>query len=284
MFKLSPSFFVLLPSSLVADAPDLRQKTLKIGSIGRALAIFRVGKVCIYNDDDPHLKNQASEVGVISTLLNYLETPQYLRKLLFPRARELRCAGLLPPLRTPHHPLADEKTRPGDYREAVVMDAGKRGSLLELGIRERGFTSEKLSVGQRVTVRLGEGLGEGKRAVELVPRSEVGEYWGYEVLRAKTLAEALKVLKTDYMIGTSRHGQNLYEAVQAIRSSNPRSVAVAFGGSYAGLFEICERQGVDAGKLFDVIINTIPNQGTATVRTEEALVATLALLNALIGG
>ncbi len=61
-------------------------------------------------------------------------------------------------------------------------------------------------------------------------------------------------------------------------------MAVAFGGSYAGLFEICERQDVDAGKLFDVIINTIPNQGTATVRTEEALVATLALLNALIGG
>lgn len=284
MPKPPTSFFVLLPSSLVADAPDLRQKTLKIGSIGRALAIFRVGKICIYNDDDPHLKNQASEAGLISTLLHYMETPQYLRKLLFPRTRELRYAGLLPPLRTPHHPLADEKTAPDNYREAVVIDAGKRGSLLELGIRERGFTSEKLGVGERVTVRLGKALGEGKRAIERVTRSKVGEYWGYEILRAKTLAEALKVLKADYIIGTSRYGKNLYEAVQAIRSSNPRSVAVAFGGSYAGLFEICERQGVDAGKLFDVIINTIPNQGTATVRTKEALVATLALLNALIGG
>jgi len=284
MPRTSTSFFVLLPSSLVADAPDLRQKTLKIGSIGRALAIFRVGKICIYNDDDPHLKNQASEAGLISTLLHYMETPQYLRKLLFPRTMELRYAGLLPPLRTPHHPLVDEKTAPDDYREAVVIDAGKRGSLLELGICERGFTSEKLGVGERVTVRLGKSLGEGKRAIERVTRSKVGEYWGYEILRAKTLAEALKVLTADYIIGTSRYGKNLYEAVQAIRSSNPRSVAVAFGGSYAGLFEICERQGVDAGKLFDVIINTIPNQGTATVRTEEALVATLALLNALIGG
>lgn len=283
MPKPSTSFFVLLPSSLVTDAPDLRQKTLKIGSIGRALAIFRVGKICIYNDDYPHLKNQASEAGLISTLLNYMETPQYLRKLIFPRTKELRYAGLLPPLRTPHHPLADEKTAPGDYREAVVIDAGKRGSLLELGIRERGLTDKKLSVGERVTVRLDKSLGEGKRAIELIPRSKVGEYWGYEVLRAKTLAEALKVLTADYMIGTSRYGKNLNEAVHAIRSSNPRSVAVAFGGSYAGLFEICERQGVDAGKLFDVIINTIPNQGTATVRTEEALVATLALLNALTG-
>lgn len=284
MPRTSTSFFVLLPSSLVADAPDLRQKTLKIGIIGRALAIFRVGKVCIYNDDDPHVKNQTSEVKIISTLLHYMETPQYLRKLLFPRTRELRYAGLLPPLRTPSHPLADEKTAADNYREAVVIDVDKRGSLLETGIRERGFTSEKLSVGQRVTVRLGKSLGEGKRAIELVPRSKVGEYWGYEVFRAKTLAEALKVLKADYVTGTSRHGQNLYEAVQAIESNKPHSVAVAFGGSYAGLFEICERQGVDANKLFDVVINTIPSQGTATVRTEEALVATLALLNALIGG
>lgn len=283
IFKPSPPLFVLLPSSLVADAPDLRQKTLKIGLIGRALAIFRVGKICIYNDDDPHLKNQASETELISTLLHYMETPQYLRKLLFPHTQELRYAGLLPPLRTPHHPLADEKTAPGDYREAVVIDAGKRGSLLELGMRERGLTDKKLSVGERVTVRLDKSLGEGKRAIELIPRSEVGEYWGYEVLRAKTLAEALKVLKANYIIGTSRHGKDLNEAVHAIRSSNPRSVAVAFGGSYAGLFEICERQGVDAGKLFDVIINTIPNQGTATVRTEEALVTTLALLNVLTG-
>lgn len=281
--KIPPSFFVLLPSSLVTDTSDLRQKTLKIGSIGRVLAMFRVGKVCIYYDDDSHLKNQASEVEVISTLLRYMETPQYLRKLLFPRTKELRYAGLLPPLRTPHHPLADEKTSLGDYREVVVVDAGKRGSLLELGIRERGFTNEKLNVGERVTVRLGKSLGEGKRAIERVHRSEVGEYWGYEILRAKPLAEALKVLKAGYIIGTSRYGKNLYEAVQAIRSSNPRSVAVVFGGPYAGLFEICERQGVDAGKLFDVIINTIPNQGTATVRTEEALMATLALLNALTG-
>ena len=282
--RTSASFFVLLPSSLVADAPDLRQKTLKIGTIGRALAIFCIDKVCIYHDDDPHVKNQALEAKIISTLLHYMETPQYLRKILFPHAQELRYAGLLPPLRIPSHPLADEKTDAGNYREAVVIDVDKLGSLLELGIRERGFTSEKLKFGQRVTVRLGESLSEGKRAVELVPRSKAGEYWSYEVFSAKTLAEALKVLKSDYVIGTSRYGQNLYEAVQAIKSNKPHSVAVAFGGSYAGLLEICERQGVDANKLFDVVINTIPNQGTATVRTEEALVATLALLNALIRG
>ena len=279
--KLSAS--VLLPASLVIDAPDLYQKTVKVGMIGRALAIFRVNKVCIFNNDDPNVKNQTTEANLIAALLRYLETPQYLRKLLYPRTKELRYAGLLPPLRTPHHPLRGEKNRPGDYREGVVIETGKNRSLLEIGLSEKATIGERLRLGQRLTVRLGRKTGD-CIAVTRVTRSEILEYWGYEVLQTKTLAEGLKVLKADYVIGTSRRGQNLYEAVQAIKSSNPSSVAVVFGGSYAGLFEICERQGVDASKLFDVVINTIPSQGTATVRTEEALVATLALLNALIEG
>ncbi len=282
---MMPKLFVsvLLPASLAIDAPDPRQKTIKVGLVGRALAIFRVGRVCIYNDDDPNVRSQAAEAKLITALLRYMEAPQYLRKLLFPRTEELRYAGLLPPLRTPHHPLETEKNRPGDCREGAVVEAGGNQSLLEIGLPEKAIINEKLIVGQRLTVRLGKKSGD-RIPVTPVTRTEVSEYWGYEVLQAKTLGEGLKVSKAEYTIGTSRRGQNLYEVVQAIKSSNTRSVAVAFGGPYAGLFEICERQGVDARKLFDVVINTIPSQGTATVRTEEALVSTLALLNVLTGG
>lgn len=279
--KLSVS--ILLPTSLVADASELRQKTVKIGSIGRALAIFGVDKVCIYNDDDSNTKNQAIEAKLIISLLNYMETPQYLRKLLFPHTNELRYAGLLPPLRTPHHPLRNEKNKPGDYREGVVIETNKNQSLLEIGLPEKAVVGEKFKVGWRLTIKLGKKSGN---VIPVTPavRAEVPLYWGYEIMQAGGLAEGLKVLKTDYSVGTSRLGQNLYEAVQAIKSSKSHSVAVTFGGPYAGLFEICERQGVDADELFDAIINTIPDQGTATVRTEEALVATLALLNMLIEG
>ncbi len=278
-----PSISVLLPASLAADASDLRSKTVKVGSVGRALAIFRVESVCIYNDEDPNVKNQTAEAELINILLRYMETPQYLRKLLFPRAKELWYAGLLPPLRTPHHPLQSEKVQPGVYRDGVVIKADKNQSLLEVGLPEKAVVGGKLGVGQRLTLRLGKRSGDHILATP-VPRAEVKEYWGYEVLRAKSLAEGLKVMKAEYSIGTSRHGQNLYEAMQAIKSGKPRSVAVAFGGPYAGLFEICERQGVDAGKLFDAIVNAVPDQGTVTVRTEEALVTMLALLNALTGG
>jgi predicted SPOUT superfamily RNA methylase MTH1 len=273
---------VLLPTSLAADAPDLRQKTVRVGSIGRALAVFRVEKVCIYADDDPNLKNQAEETELITMLLRYMETPQYLRKLLLHHTEELRYAGLLPPLRTPHHPLQSEKNRPGDYREGVVVEVSKNQSLLEIGLPEKAVIGERLRVGQRLTLRLGKKSGDQILATQ-VTRGEISEYWGYEVLRAKSLAEGLKVLKADCSIGTSRRGQDL-SAVHAMESGKPRNVAVAFGGPYAGLFEICERQGVDANKLFDAVMNTIPNQGTATVRTEEALIATLAVLNVLNEG
>ncbi|MCD6248228.1 MAG: hypothetical protein J7J17_02110 [Hadesarchaea archaeon] len=279
-----PSIFVLLPASLTVDASNLRQKTEKVGIVGRVLAIFRVEKVCIYNDDDPEVQNQEEESNLIVKLLQYMETPQYLRKLIFPRARELRYAGLLPPLRTPHHPLRDERTKIGDYREGVVVESSDRGSVLELGLRERGVMDEKFEVGKRLTVRLGKRLPGAYRRVFPVERSEIGEYWGFEVLRAESLVEGLEELRAEYRVGTSRYGQNLYGALELIRSSNPDSVAIALGGPNQGLHEICERQGADPSEVFNVIVNAIPDQGVETVRTEEALLATLALLNALLGG
>lgn len=282
--KLPVSLSALLPTSLVADAPNLQHKTIKVGLIGRALAIFRVGNVILYNDDDPRTKDQAAEAKLAATLLRYIETPQYLRKLLFPRERDLRYAGLLPPLRTPHHPLSNERMRPGDYREVVVIQTDKHGSTLEIGLHEKGVTNERLKVGQRLTVKLEEKLDKNHITVTPVARKQIDEYWGYGVSLTKNLADALKYSKADYLIGTSRHGKNLYEAVRGIESSNPMGVAVAFGGPYTGLFEICERQGVDAKELFDIAINTIPQQGTATVRTEEALAVTLGLLNVLLWG
>ncbi|MBC7219075.1 MAG: hypothetical protein H5T49_02935 [Hadesarchaea archaeon] len=278
----NPEISVLLPTSLTADSSDLRQITFKVGLVGRALAIFRVSRVCIYNDDDPNVEDQEKQAKIIGLLLSYLETPQYLRKILFPRSEELRYVGLLSPLRTPSHPLQEERNQKGDYREGVVIESGKR-SIVEIGLPMKGIYPGKLPLKQRLTVRLGSREGDFIR-VTPVAREEITEYWGYQISRAKSLAEGLKAVKSDYYIGTSRRGQNLYEAVQAIKSSKPRSVAVAFGGPYAGLFEICRRQGVEASELFDVIINSVPNQGTATVRTEEALMATLSLLNALIEG
>lgn len=52
-------------------------------------------------------------------IFQYLETPQYLRKQLFPMHPNLRLAGLLPPLDLPHHVRFEEES---PYREGLVID------------------------------------------------------------------------------------------------------------------------------------------------------------------
>ena len=51
--------------------------------------------------------------------LEYLECPQYLRKDFFPHHKDLKYAGLLNPLDSPHHLRATEFSQ---YREGIVLD------------------------------------------------------------------------------------------------------------------------------------------------------------------
>jgi hypothetical protein len=56
-------------------------------------------------------------------------------------------------------------------------------------------------------------------------------------------------------------------------------VLLAFGAPTQGLYEITENEGLNLDSLVDFVVNTISMQGTETVRTEEALIASLAVLN-----
>jgi len=57
--------------------------------------------------------------------LEYMETPQYLRKSLFPMHPDLRFSGLMNPLDTPHHLRITEDF---PYREGVVVDRPVKNS------------------------------------------------------------------------------------------------------------------------------------------------------------
>ena len=63
------------------------------------------------------------------------------------------------------------------------------------------------------------------------------------------------------------------------RWGSAQHVLVAFGAPSRGLHEIAKEEGTRLDRIVDFVVNTIPEQGTATVRTEEALLATLAILN-----
>ena len=277
---------IAIPASVVSDTPHLREKTSKIGLIGRAAAIFRVSEIIIYSDN---LRiDQTADMDLIATLLAYMETPQYLRKRLFKLEPELQYAGILPPLRTPHHPI-NRKMRNlkiGEYREGVTVSKLKEGMLVDIGVEHPALILNKQqSMGMRVTVRI---LTVGKRVeVELANRDEIPMYWGYKVTVKRESRGKIIKGKNDFdlTIATSRNGTPFTEVAEKIanRWKRAESILVAFGAPTRGLYEIFRSEGLNLNDFVDFVVNTIPNQGTETVRTEEALVTSLAILNEQFG-
>ena len=272
---------IAVPASIVSDIPHLREKTSKIGLIGRAAAIFRVDEIIIYLDS-PHV-NQKADADLTATLLSYMETPQYLRKRLFGLKPELRYAGVLPPLRTPHHPL-NRKTRKlkvGEYREGVTMSETKAAMLVDVGVDQLGLIpNARLPIGKRVTVRITKV--DKVVETELAGRDEIPQYWGYIVTAEKlSFRKMVETRGFDLTVATSKYGVPLFNVAKGIaeRWRKAGTILVAFGASTQGLYEIVEKDGFDLEEIVDFVVNTVPTQGTETIRTEEALVASLAVLN-----
>ena len=278
-------FSIAIPASLVSDAPHLREKTFKVGLIGRAAAIFRVDEIIIFPDLLD--MDQSRDIDLVTTILSYIETPQYLRKRLFKIRPELRYAGVLPPLRTPHHQLSDrtENLKVGEHREGVVTSLVKGGTLVDIGVeRPVLIPNTRLPINNRVTVRVTE-LGKHPRAV-LASRGEIKMYWGYRVTVSDVaFGELLKEQTFDLVIATSRRGVPLVDVMGELvkRWKSSRRTLVAFGAPTQGLYEIAKRERLNLDEIAHFVINTVPGQGTETVRTEEALYISLAALNLLDG-
>jgi len=270
---------VALPGTLTLDIPHLREKTSRVGLVARLLATFRVDTAIIYPDQ----KNQKAleESRLFEKLLRFQETPQYLRKHLFRMDPDLKYAGVLPPLRSPHHPNREEP-RIGQLREAVVVSSGPN-SRVDAGfdstveIRSSLERSERLAV--RIT-RTSPSL-EGEQA----DVSRLHIYWGFKVSReTRSLGEIMKEGDQDLSISTSRKGVDIRQAMERLREkwrASSRTLLV-FGSPREGVPEILSRERANVSEL-DFNLNTIPTQGVETVRTEEALLGTLAVLNLLEG-
>jgi methyltransferase len=272
---------IAIPASVIADTPHLREKTAKIGYIARAAAIFRVDEIIVYADN-PKV-NQRRDLEFVALLLRYLETPQYLRKRLFELKPELQFAGILPPLRTPHHPQQGtiRNLKVGDFREGVVVSKTKEGATVDIGVEKNAVLSNvQVEVNQRLTLKIVKVAGHVE--VQITRKAEVPVYWGYSVsVEGGTLRGMLETRKFDLTIATSKLAPRFQEAVGALASKwyKAGNVLVLFGAPTRGLFEIAKDEGADLEALVDFVLNTVPDQGTETVRTEEAVLATLAILN-----
>ncbi|OPY53984.1 MAG: hypothetical protein A4E49_01270 [Methanosaeta sp. PtaU1.Bin112] len=267
---------IYIPSSLTMESRDLRVNTLKIGQIARAAAVFQYNRIVIYRDQ------QHNDSRLISLVLRYMETPQYLRKALIPRREELRHVGMLPPLRTAHHPTnsKSESLKIGEFRVGVVVESvgSDSGVWVEIGINRPIplRTESRYSVGQRLNVRI---FSQQPLAAEPVDQKEIPVYWGYETEIAESLEGSLASFseRGGRVALASRRGKSITPELlsQMDVAGGKRNLAVVFGSPARGVDAFLSEQSMDRYEM----INTIPHQGTETVRVEEAVFATLAILN-----
>ncbi|KAK0557055.1 hypothetical protein OC846_000701 [Tilletia horrida] len=265
---------VALPGSIILNAQTPELQARLAGQVARTCAIFNVDEIVIFDDgnsgqDEYHSKGKeraydqatSGEQGeegrqrerfdpntFLARILQYLETPQYLRKALFPMHRDLRLAGLLPPLDCPHHLRFQDRA---PYREGVVVD--EASAAAEYGLndhpnkRRKNFSngshhrsevrvwvnvglkgpieatashnseggSAVPQVGTRVTVQVDSHTGTPTLVSPRQPTEQAGLYWGYTVRLASSLGLALSDAPWpdgqgyDLLIGTSERGRPL---------------------------------------------------------------------------
>lgn len=270
---------IAIPASIISDTPHLREKTSKIGMIARSAAIFRVDEIIIYPDNTKTDQHQDQEF--IALLLRYLETPQYLRKTLFKLDPDLQYGGIMPPLRTPHHPLSGKTKhlKIGEYREGVVVLERKDGLAVDIGVQQPALLRQKqFCIGERLTtqvINIGETV-----EVQPVNREYIPQYWGYRVrVEKRPFGQLSKDDEFSLRIATARIGDTFSSIATEIAQRWRGNILVGFGAPSRGLHEIVQDEGLELGALVDFIVNTVPKQGTVTVRAEEALLATLAIFN-----
>jgi methyltransferase len=275
-----PNLWITIPDSSLSDEQTKRDKSIKIAQFARACSIFKVKRIYIYHDslshfekDDPHL---------LKTILRYLDTPQYLRKILFPMMHQLQYAGILHPIKAPHHRVVEDikKIKAGDIRTGVVVKV--KGQLfVEVGLGSLvPFMGDGFE-GKKVNVRFTESYPNLKslQAIE----EDIFDYWGYEVKEVPSISKLLTSVEETDIIITSRKGRHFknIEAQLADHAKSVQNILVAFGSPKYGLHEILAKEGASI-KPYRYFVNMFPNQGTETVRLEEAVLGALAILNSAL--
>lgn len=332
---------IALPSSILNNAQSPELRMYLAGQVARAAAIYCVDEIIVFDEqpeDDikttaatqPSPRHRSTDAKVLpdptqffATVLEYLETPQYLRKHIFPVSSELRLVGLLNPLALPSHVARTDLTR---WRDGVALARQQRplkrnpqdgaqqhppppSRFIDIGLDRLVEVDRAVAAGTRVTVDMAPSgpnyeKAPGKYLFGRIvpwdtPRKVDRKYWGYRVRTASSLSDVFSGSEIaprgyDLTIGTSERGTHISSSgrpSQSFALPEFSNLLIVFGGVYGLERSVVGDQKLEelgittqanstnnVGDLFDFYLNTCPQQGSRTIRTEEAILISLAAL------
>lgn len=251
---------IFIPNNIFSDIPNLREKTVRIANLVRTIYIFNVNSLYIfkYGKRDEELYR----------LIEFFKIPSYLRKRIFKKEPFFRYTGVAPPIRS--------NLEESDFmRIAYVLESKGNEALLDAGLKDPIIIKkEKLKKGSLVKIL--------KSGNEWVLAKD--QTIGFEVFECDLLKKLEEIKKSNLIIATSRYGEEISLAkIEEMKSKlgKFKAISLLFGSPKEGLFEIFKKMGKSLNEYADYIINFFPNQGVKTIRTDEAIFGTLAILRAL---
>ncbi len=284
LFKRNRKLLVYIPDSILSNVGDLRRKSIKFHEILRTLCVFRVDELVVFRD--PLYKgNLEKDRELMEKLHEYFTTPPYLRKKLVPIDPLLKYVGELHPIRLAVFSVS-RSAREQEYRIGLVKSVrGLRSIKVSIGLSrdvEAECIDECPEPGELAVVRV-----ESVDPLKITcSRSYSKVYTGPALKFVDNIAEEAGALREKcYVIATSRLGKEIsLDYLRKLRGEllAKNCIAVLFGSPYRGLYAMFESLNKGLDECVDAVLNTLPRQGTVSVRSEEALHSTLTIINLLV--
>jgi methyltransferase len=278
---------VFIPNDFLKSISSLEYKTVLLGDLSRFCCIYKIDEIYFYDMED-QWKEKGFELELINDVLNYLMTPQYIRKHVFQKKKTLNSVGLLHPLNTPNHPVEkeslDAQMAIGStmYRQGIIKTIiGKIGHV-DIGLENDAelTISRGMKINQIIDLKIDK-TADGFLIVP-VEKDAIPLYWGYKVIfiqgEFKDILEESK--KNDLLVATSKRGtmfKDFLTSTQTFSTRGKKNVSLFFGPRAGGLMQFFKS--VDEFlSAFDYVINCFDAPGTKSIRLEEAIPITLSII------
>lgn len=281
---------VFIPNDFLKSISPLEFKTILLGTLSRYCCIYKIDEINIYDIQD-QWKEKGFEQDLMNDILNYLITPQYIRKYLFQKKKTLNCVGLLHPLNTPNHPVEKEsldvqlKNEGIMYRQGIITKIIGKKMFADIGLD--ADVEMNLLYGENVNEIIDLKITKESGGVSIVPveKDDIPLYWGYKTnfIDGDFINLLEKLKKNDILIATSKRG-NLFKDFlhnePLFSMKGKRNLSIFFGPRTGGLMQFFESVD-DFLAAFDFVINCFDAPGTKSIRLEEAIPITLSIIDIL---